>query len=152
MMVNSEICGTSLSCTLFSWLPLLLHLLKKRLAKDWSFPWDILRQIFWCVRTTAHRQSEYVLRQSIDGTSCMCSKALRCLANHIKLSFLFKCSASVSMANCMSSNSVQNHLKAFSFISLTKDNTGLIKIYKIKTACMQSPVKTTVQWVNSDDW
>lgn len=81
----------------------------------------------------------------------MCSKALRCLANHIKLSFLFKCSASVSMANCMSSNSVQNHLNAFSFISLTRDNTGLIKIYKIKTACMQSPVKTTVQRVNSDD-
>lgn len=58
MMANSDIWGTSLSWTFCSWL-LLRHLWNRRLAKDWSFPWAIFRQISCCVREMAHRQSKF---------------------------------------------------------------------------------------------
>lgn len=55
VMVNSEIYGTSLACTLCS-CPLFRYLWIKRLAKDWSFPWAILRQMSQCLRKNVHRQ------------------------------------------------------------------------------------------------
>lgn len=113
MMVNSEIQGTSLSCPLCSWL-LLRHLWKRRLAKDWSFPWAILRQISWCLKEKACMQSNrfQTRDQQVILASGMQPSALRCLANHIKLSFLFKYSTSVSVTNCLLTFSILCHLKA----------------------------------------
>lgn len=48
-------------------------------------------------KTTFHPEDQRVIR-----TSCMQQSALQCLANHIKSSFLFEYSASVSADNCMS--------------------------------------------------
>lgn len=114
MMVNSEIRGTSLSCFFGSWL--FLRYLKKRLAKDWSFPWAILRRKFlmcWVYRLARKVNRFQTEDQWVTLASCMHPSVLRCLANHIKLSFLFKYSASVSVANCMSAFSVRYHLTTY---------------------------------------
>lgn len=96
MTVNSEIRGTSLSCPLFS-CPLLRYLLIKRLAKEWSFPCAILRQISRCAsKTSSQAKKPFAGLTPVILTSCMQSSALQWLVNHIKLSFLFTSSATVA--------------------------------------------------------